>query len=431
MDEGADFLRDDPRTAWAYRSYLARRDAEGMSAMVGRRLLEALDSGDHAELIADAVATDLTDIRQAVVWHRDDAEPVVAMRTLRKWVLVDREEGLVITVDGEADRGVSGTTAYGTPRPDIGWAATLETPDEGLFTMKVFLGDRGGVEETVIESGAGAHIRRLPEADAVPPIPDAAAILGTASPTATVTLRAPTRPAPMLPADWRTAEDVACAHLHTLGFGDAEVTPGGRDGGLDVTARDAVAQVKMMALPVGAPPVQQLRGTRPLAGHHLFYSTSGYTAAAVTAADEIDVALFKIERDGSVTEVNEHAITLLRAGTPLPEEPDVTTDEGLRRYVTAYAEAVAARILAACHHVDHERARDGERFPGQWERMAGYLRKALDNLAGRPTTFPSLRAAMVYFHHTELLAHVFFQEFGISYPDGARRFDDDLDSYYT
>ncbi|BEL06211.1 hypothetical protein Q0Z83_044020 [Actinoplanes sichuanensis] len=426
QEAAADFLHDDARTVWAYRRYCARRQPQGISETSGRALLAALEPGDHVELIADAVATDETDLMDAADWKLDDAEPVVAVRTLRGWILIDRHEGEVVLAPGPADGGITVSTALATSRPDIGRAATLRTSDGRPFTMKVFFDERDGVDEKILEEGAGAYIRRLPEADAVPPMPDAAAFLAAAA----------TRPAepvrPSLPTDWRTAEEIACVHMRGLGFQDAETTPPGRDGGLDVTASGAVAQVKMPALPVGAPAVQQLRGTRPLTANHLFYSTSGYTAAAVEAADEIGVALFRIERDGAVNEVNGHAIEVVRAGAAAgPDAVTVVSEAAMTRHVTAYADAVAARIMNATKHTDQDRTHEDQRYSGQWHRMVGYLHQALENLKERPSEFPSLRAAMIYYHHTELLAHVFFQELGVAYPEGGGVTDDDLSSYYT
>lgn len=60
---------------------------------------------------------------------------------------------------------------------------------------------------------------------------------------------------------WQEAEALAGWHMKKLGFDDAKLTPPGVDGGIDVTAEAAVAQVKHYATaPIGAPPVQQLRG---------------------------------------------------------------------------------------------------------------------------------------------------------------------------
>jgi hypothetical protein len=411
----ADFLRTEASTAWAYRRYLGQRQPGGIDAGMGERLLAAIEDGDHVELMLDATASLGEGLFDAVRWERPGVAPIVAVRTMRAWILLHREGGHVTVVPGRVDGGVRTSSSLGTAWPHIGWATELTMRDGRTLTIKLFLDEREGLDATILEDGAGAHIRRLPEADAVAPIPDGAALVAVA----------PAAVSAMLPADWRAAEDIACAHMRILGFADAETTGGGRDGGLDVTAERAVAQVKMMALPVGAPPVQQLRGTRPLVPHHLFFSTSGYTAAALAAADEIGVALFKIERDGSVTEANDAAGALAASGGD-GTGPAVSP----KRLVEQYAQDLGSRVLAAAGNVDHARAEPSERYPGQYRRLLRYSLQALKNLEERPTTFDSLRSAMVYYHHTELLAHVFFRELGIPYPDGNGVVDDSLDSYY-
>lgn len=59
---------------------------------------------------------------------------------------------------------------------------------------------------------------------------------------------------------WQDAEVLAAEHMRGIGFLDAHTTPPGVDGGIDVLAQRAVAQVKFHATPVGAPSVQQLAG---------------------------------------------------------------------------------------------------------------------------------------------------------------------------
>ena len=102
--------------------------------------------------------------------------------------------------------------------------------------------------------------------------------------------------------------------MRTLGFADVEVTPSGPDGGLDVVARDAAAQVKHYAAsPVGAPAVQQLRGATPEGAWALFYALSGYTTAAVDFADRAKVALFRYDEDAIAIAVNDAASFLVRS----------------------------------------------------------------------------------------------------------------------
>ena len=100
---------------------------------------------------------------------------------------------------------------------------------------------------------------------------------------------------------WHQAETFAAAHMVELGFDDANVTPPGADGGVDVTARGARAQVKHFANgPVGAPAVQRLIGAASGTAHGLFYSLTGYTAAAVRLAEESGTALFSYSITGDV-----------------------------------------------------------------------------------------------------------------------------------
>ncbi|WP_100350487.1 restriction endonuclease [Luteimicrobium subarcticum] len=62
---------------------------------------------------------------------------------------------------------------------------------------------------------------------------------------------------------WQEAE-AAAAHFmrQYLGCTDATTTARGSDGGLDIRARGAVAQVKHHARPVGRPDIQRLVGPR-------------------------------------------------------------------------------------------------------------------------------------------------------------------------
>ncbi|WP_433205523.1 restriction endonuclease [Dactylosporangium sp. CS-047395] len=233
-----------------------------------------------------------------------------------------------------------------------------------------------------------------------------------------------------VPADWRTSEEIAAAHMRALGFADAELTGGGRDRGLDVVAGSGVAQVKMQAQPVGAPAVQQLRGTRPQAAHHLFYSTSGYTPAALEAAAQIGVSLCTIGRDGTTAPVGDAAEQLADSGV---DDPAAVRSVTVRRLLTDYSQGVADRVMAAVQASDITAPDREGRYAGHHERALRYLREALNNLANRPAEFDSPRSGAVYFHHTELLAHVWFRELGLPYPDGERRHreSDSLDANYT
>lgn len=126
---------------------------------------------------------------------------------------------------------------------------------------------------------------------------------------------APDRRPGLIVSSWQEAEALAAWHMQRLGFDDATMTPPGADGGLDVRATDAVAQVKHYATPIGAPVIQQLRGAAHGQGAALFYSLSGYTKAAVEYANHAAVALFTYDEYGMVQPLN-HAAQILhdRAG---------------------------------------------------------------------------------------------------------------------
>ena len=61
---------------------------------------------------------------------------------------------------------------------------------------------------------------------------------------------------------WQEAERNAARWMRHWGFGDARLTSSGADGGVDVRARAAVAQVKFEASQVGRPALQRLYGAR-------------------------------------------------------------------------------------------------------------------------------------------------------------------------
>ena len=98
-----------------------------------------------------------------------------------------------------------------------------------------------------------------------------------------------------------------------LGFTDASLTASGADGGIDVRASNAVAQVKHYAQPVGAPAIQQLRGAAHGHDFALFYAQSGYTKAALEYADAAEVALFSYDSGGHVEPLNMPARLLQRS----------------------------------------------------------------------------------------------------------------------
>ena len=80
--------------------------------------------------------------------------------------------------------------------------------------------------------------------------------------------------------------------MRAWGWHDAVVTPTGADGGIDVRATGAIAQVKWEAKQVGRAALQKLVGARAL--QHdlmlLFFSGAGYSREALVYADGIGMA---------------------------------------------------------------------------------------------------------------------------------------------
>jgi hypothetical protein len=70
------------------------------------------------------------------------------------------------------------------------------------------------------------------------------------------------KPEPREVSSWQAAEVNAADWMRYWGFLDARVTQSGSDGGIDVRATGAVAQVKREAKAVGRPAVQNLVGAR-------------------------------------------------------------------------------------------------------------------------------------------------------------------------
>ena len=119
---------------------------------------------------------------------------------------------------------------------------------------------------------------------------------------------------------WEDAEHLAVSHMRQLGFEDAVATRTSGDGGVDVVAKFAVAQVKHYQTgAIGAPAVQQLRGAAHKVRWPLFYTSLGYTPAAVSFADEAGVALFVYSAQGGVRAFNGHARDLVSDGMRRPE----------------------------------------------------------------------------------------------------------------
>lgn len=113
---------------------------------------------------------------------------------------------------------------------------------------------------------------------------------------------------------WQDAEALALWHFREhLGYPDARQSPPGPDGGVDVLASLALAQVKYEKRAVGRPRLQQLSGARGerAEAQLVFYSASGYTKPALAYARRHDVALFRFDEHGEIHVSNDAAMLML------------------------------------------------------------------------------------------------------------------------
>lgn len=93
---------------------------------------------------------------------------------------------------------------------------------------------------------------------------------------------------------WQQAEHVALDWMVKNGYRDASLTKGGADGGIDITSRKGVAQVKHHVKPVGLGEMQRIFGIAQATGRKaLFFSSAGYTPKAKQWAREHAISLYR------------------------------------------------------------------------------------------------------------------------------------------
>lgn len=93
---------------------------------------------------------------------------------------------------------------------------------------------------------------------------------------------------------WQEAEIVACEWMRKNGYRDAALTSSGADGGIDIVARKAVAQVKHHSRPVGVGEVQRLSGIARATGKRgLFFSAAGFTPKAAAWARDNAIEMYR------------------------------------------------------------------------------------------------------------------------------------------
>ncbi|WP_406084839.1 hypothetical protein OHA01_11370 [Micromonospora zamorensis] len=120
-------LRNDARTAWAYRRYMEQRDPRGISKGTCLWILSVLEPGDHVELFADAVIPEKQSWVAAMKLTRADRFPALAVRTLRSGILVNSEPRQTSVIPGAVSGGSSFYTSPATKWPGIGRGTQLST----------------------------------------------------------------------------------------------------------------------------------------------------------------------------------------------------------------------------------------------------------------------------------------------------------------
>jgi len=115
-------------------------------------------------------------------------------------------------------------------------------------------------------------------------------------------------PSPQYNLSARDAELIAAKWMIYWGYFDAKATPVGPDGGLDVIASRAVAQVKYRSVKTSRTEINEFHGSAEGSDKdELYFSLSGYTQQALDRANEKSIALFAFNDDGIPKPINAEA----------------------------------------------------------------------------------------------------------------------------
>lgn len=116
-------------------------------------------------------------------------------------------------------------------------------------------------------------------------------------------------PEPFHVATRNLAEENAARWIRYRGYTDAQVTPSGPDGGIDVVGSEVIAQVKFKAARAGVEDVQRLAGATfsPPGTQAMFFTGTTYSAKAILFAEDAGIALFSHGLDSRVTAINDLA----------------------------------------------------------------------------------------------------------------------------
>lgn len=397
---GLEQLEVDARTAWAsfvYGSYPEKHAA--ISNSEADTILQMLAHGEHAELI---LRGDFTDKGLFDREHLQGASGKRYDELFFEFLKLMPDSILVVTLDHIFVIHEKGRTGHYIPRNNLHMNSTEKgvlwhaRARDGSHVWCV-LPDSYRTER-ILESGAGEYILKLPMQPGVPEPPD----FSNPSVTHNGTLEGSR---PQLLTGWRSVEELAYLHLRDLGFGDVQITNVGKDNGLDVLGTAIAAQVKMTALPVGRPTLQQLVGASRKQ-YLACYSTSGYTKDARIFANEHSISLFSVSNRGLVEPANDFA-------TSLTHEVSDSQESKLWRETYSYCEDVVHRMRPWIRHDWSLATQHNEKAPGK---VYSYEKKAREALKIRPD-FDTPREMAVHYHHAELLLAVAVNRRGYRYDD--------------
>ena len=112
-------------------------------------------------------------------------------------------------------------------------------------------------------------------------------------------------PSPQFNLTPRDAELIAARWMVYWGYYDAKATPIGPDGGLDVIASRALAQVKYRNVKTSRTEINEFHGSAEGSGKdELYFSRSGYTQNAIERAEDKGIALYVFNDQGIPKPVN-------------------------------------------------------------------------------------------------------------------------------
>lgn len=392
-DDPEHLLAIDPRTMWAWSEYRKSPYALPLGRHHAQQVLSAIPPADHVEIFGAVTITEHYPRRD---WGALPSEARFVARTFHCWIFPTSgpEPETLPATSTKWYGSISGSIA------DPVAESHFSLPDDRHFYAYA---DNWSYER--YDEGTGQEILRLPD-NSLAPSPPGIGKSGTL-------VSAESAPPVRLVGDWRTAEDLALWHMSgPLGFFGSRLTGGVSDRGIDVGHPEAVAQVKMQANPVGAPLIRQLRGAKPHLQNHVFYSTSGYTAAAIEEASETGVALFILDADAGVHPKGAHAARLILDG--------YSRHGGDDALVANYMKCVSDRVRRT--HANYDNMDIGKWLGQQFGkrqrcRAEKYLEAALHEVRRHPRLGVHTHKEIIsHFRNADLKAAFFCGVLGIPYP---------------